>query len=65
MFKTICALLQRKSAKPETNYTINLSVPEFPISKKKPTVKKAITRKPATKKIVKKVATKKIVSKKK
>jgi hypothetical protein len=54
MFSKLCALLRKK---PET------VIPEFPITKKKPTVKKATTRtvkKPvATKKTVKKSIVKK------
>ena len=49
MFSKLCALLRKK---PET-----VPVPDFPVSKKKPTVKKATTR--SVKKTVKKLTSKK------
>ena len=49
MFSKLCALLRKK---PET-----VPVPDFPVSKKKPTVKKATTR--PVKKVAKKTVKKK------
>ena len=56
MFKTICALLRKK---PEIAIT-----PDFPVTKKKPTVKKATTRTVKKPVVTKKTVKKSIVKKK-